>query len=71
MAQIIVDFFRAFDELYHYWKKAEQLQTPFTAIMLSTEIAGLDKKVTNFVVDHKDELTNMSGNSCAIFMATP
>jgi len=68
---LTVDPFASFDELYRYWKRAEQVQTPFCAILLSTEIAGLDKRVTDFVLDNVSELNDMSGTSCAVFMATP
>ena len=69
--ELRVDTFSTFEELYKYWKEAERVQTTFTAIVLSTEIAGLDKKITNFIIDHKNELTDMSGKSCAVFMETP
>lgn len=71
MVRISVDLISSFEELYYYWKKAERVQTPFRAILLSTEIAGLDKKVTDFVLNNVGELKDMSGKSCAMFMVTP
>ncbi|MCX7753753.1 MAG: hypothetical protein N2117_00720 [Anaerolineales bacterium] len=71
MPKVYVDPFSSFDELYHYWRKAEQVKTPFRAVLLSTELAGLDRRVTHFVLDNIGELNDMSGDSCAMFIATP
>ena len=71
MARLYVDQFATFDDLCRYWKRAEQTRTPFRAVLLSTEIVGLDKKVTNFVLGNVEELNDMSGDSCTMFVSTP
>ena len=71
MTTFHMDLFSTFDELYGYWKRLDDVRTPLTAIILSTEITGLDRKITHFVIDNREELDNMSGEACAVFMATP
>ena len=63
--------YTTFDELFGHWKEIEQTAVPFRAVLLSTEVAGLDKKVTDFVFKNLDELNDMSGNACWMFTPIP
>lgn len=71
MPLLRMDFASSFDELYKYWKQAENSETPFTALLLSTTLSNLDKRVTYFVQYNRLEINNMSGKDCAIFAMLP
>ena len=62
--------YSSFERLYYLWKNEQRPETRLTAIILSTEMPGLDKKFTHFVTEAGSILDNLSGPEVAIYVSS-
>ena len=59
-----------FDHLYNLWKNEQRTNIRLNAIILSTEMPGLDEKITGFISDYIRVFDDMSGPNVAVYVSS-
>jgi hypothetical protein len=70
MVDACLDPYYSFQRLYFLWKSEQRHGTRLTAIILSTEMPGLDKKITQFIGSSTSQLDDLSGPEVAVYVSS-